>query len=80
MQLHLNTEDFTDLINLASEYFQLNPLIVEMDYWITHSLFLLSTSVYNEMVVFKGGTSLTKCYTDLHRFSEDIDMHYWQQV
>ena len=74
MQLHLNTEDFSDLINLTSAYFKLNPLIVEKDYWITHSLFQLSISEYSEMVVFKGGTSLTKCYTDLHRFSEDIDI------
>ncbi len=74
MQLHLNTDDFRDLINLTAEYFQLNPLIVEKDYWITHSLYQLSVSEYSEKVVFKGGTSLTKCYADLHRFSEDIDI------
>lgn len=74
MQLHLNIEDFKDLIKLTAEYFQLNPLIVEKDYWITHSLYQLSMSEYSERVVFKGGTSLTKCYADLHRFSEDIDI------
>ena len=74
MQLHLNNENFRDLINLTSEYFHLASLIVEKDYWITHSLYQLSMSKYRDTVVFKGGTSLTKCYADLHRFSEDIDI------
>ena len=74
MQLHKMTEDFSDLIRITSEYMNLDPSIIEKDYWITHALYQLSKSAYKEMVVFKGGTSLTKCYKDLYRFSEDIDI------
>lgn len=74
MQLHKSLEDFRDLILLVAEDLGLDPTIVEKDYWITHSLYHLSKSKYKEVVVFKGGTSLTKCYEDLHRFSEDIDI------
>ena len=74
MRLHKNPDDFADLIRITSEYLGLDPTIVEKDYWITHALYHLSKSEYMEKVVFKGGTSLTKCYEDLHRFSEDIDI------
>lgn len=74
MHLHKNTADFKDLITLTSERLKLDPTIIEKDYWITHALYYLSKSEYKDIVVFKGGTSLTKCYGDLHRFSEDIDI------
>lgn len=74
MHLHKSTEDFADLVRLSSEHLGLDPTIVEKDYWITHALYHLSKSDYRNLVVFKGGTSLTKCYEDLHRFSEDIDL------
>ncbi|MBN2285496.1 MAG: nucleotidyl transferase AbiEii/AbiGii toxin family protein [Tissierellales bacterium] len=74
MRLHKNTDDFSDLIRITSDYLGLDPTIVEKDYWITHALYHLSKSEYMGKVVFKGGTSLTKCYEDLHRFSEDIDI------
>lgn len=70
MRLHENTDDFRDLIRITSKYVGLDPTTVEKDYWITHALYQLSNSDYMEYVVFKGGTSLTKCYEDLHRFSE----------
>lgn len=74
MHLHENVEDFKDLILLTSEKLNLDPMLIEKDYWITHSLYHLSKSEYKHKVVFKGGTSLTKCYRDLRRFSEDIDI------
>lgn len=74
MQLHLNHQDFEDLINLTANYFKLEPAIIEKDYWITLALYQLAQSDLKERVVFKGGTSLTKCYADLKRFSEDIDI------
>ena len=74
MQLHKSHEGFKDLVLITAEYLGLDPTIVEKDYWITHSLYHLSKSEYKDIVVFKGGTSLTKCYEDLHRFSEDIDI------
>ena len=47
---------------------------VEKDWWITtvlHALFSLS---YSDQLSFKGGTSLSKCYNLIERFSEDIDI------
>lgn len=74
MQLHKKVDDFTNLIRITSDFLGLDPTIVEKDYWISHALYHLSKSEYMEKVVFKGGTSLTKCYEDLRRFSEDIDI------
>ncbi len=74
MKLHRSIEEFKDIILIVSEHQGLDPTIVEKDYWITSALYHLSKSEYKNNVVFKGGTSLTKCYKDLHRFSEDIDI------
>ncbi|KAF0091769.1 MAG: hypothetical protein FD141_1558 [Fusobacteria bacterium] len=74
LRLHKNTEDFKDLITVTSETLGLDPTIIEKDYWVTHALYRLSKSEYIEHIVIKGGTSLTKGYEDLHRFSEDIDI------
>ncbi len=52
----------------------MNPAIVEKDYWVTYALFNLSQHEIKQYAIFKGGTSLTKCFTDLKRFSEDIDI------
>jgi predicted nucleotidyltransferase component of viral defense system len=52
----------------------LPAVAVEKDWWITavlHALFLLP---YAEHLSFKGGTSLSKCYNLIERFSEDIDI------
>lgn len=74
MKLHTNTQDFTDLIRLTATHFNILPEFVEKDYWITLILYNLSKSPYTESVVFKGGTSLTKAYRIINRFSEDIDI------
>jgi len=74
MILHESLSDFKELLELTSEYFNLDASIVEKDYWVTKSLYNLSVSEAREVAIFKGGTSLTKCYKDLHRFSEDIDI------
>nr|WP_320025746.1 nucleotidyl transferase AbiEii/AbiGii toxin family protein [uncultured Acetobacterium sp.] len=74
MQLHKNNEMYQDLIKLTADFFQLDPTIIEKDYWVTFALHNLAHSEMGERIVFKGGTSLTKCYADLRRFSEDIDI------
>lgn len=48
--------------------------IIEKDYYVTIVLKSLSEKLKD--MVFKGGTSLTKCYQLLDRFSEDIDISY----
>lgn len=74
MKLHESSTDFKELIELTSEYFDLDSAIIEKDYWVTKALHNLSKSELAGVAIFKGGTSLTKCYKDLHRFSEDIDI------
>jgi len=77
MNLHLNKEEFEELINLTSQHLQIPPSAVRKDYFITYILNNLQMSSYVELVVFKGGTSLSKCYPNsIERFSEDIDLTY----
>ncbi|MGE4434006.1 MAG: nucleotidyl transferase AbiEii/AbiGii toxin family protein [Bacteroidales bacterium] len=47
---------------------------VEKDYWITLVLSRLAKSKYVDESVFKGGTSLSKGYNLIERFSEDVDI------
>ena len=46
--------------------------IIEKDYFVT--LLLKKIVEKNNEVIFKGGTSLSKCHKKIHRFSEDIDL------
>lgn len=73
MKLHL-TNDFKDAIFAASEHFKIREAYIEKDYWVTYVLKNLSHSIFKEKVVFKGGTSLSKAYKCIERFSEDIDL------
>jgi predicted nucleotidyltransferase component of viral defense system len=74
MNLHTNTADFTALITFTAKHFNLIPAFVEKDYWITLALNRLSHSKNVANAVFKGGTSLSKGYRIINRFSEDIDI------
>ncbi|MDR0657766.1 MAG: nucleotidyl transferase AbiEii/AbiGii toxin family protein [Mediterranea sp.] len=74
MKLHTNKQDFSELIRLTAVHFGILPEFIEKDYWITLILHNLSQSPHTNSVVFKGGTSLTKGYRLINRFSEDIDI------
>lgn len=67
-----NDPDFKDLINQVSEEMSISPFLVEKDYWIMHALYGLQSQGYDFEL--KGGTSLSKGYKIIHRFSEDIDL------
>lgn len=47
---------------------------IEKDWWVTQLLRIIFTSKYSSSLVFKGGTSLSKAYGLITRFSEDIDL------
>lgn len=65
--------DFRDLIAIVGRSRQIIPALVEKDYWIMHCLYgLEQLGLQFEL---KGGTSLSKGYDLIHRFSEDIDIH-----
>lgn len=74
MNLHAQPKDFIALIRFTAAHFNITPAFVEKDYWITLALRRLSDSAYVENAVFKGGTSLSKGYRLINRFSEDIDI------
>ncbi len=74
MNLHHDHEAFSELIIAASNELHIPPGIIEKDYYVTLALRELAARVKG--MVFKGGTSLTKCYQILDRFSEDIDISY----
>ena len=53
----------------------MNAAIVEKDFWVCYVLdYLFHRCKYKDHFVFKGGTSLSKIYHLIHRFSEDIDL------
>lgn len=74
MILHDNEEDFKDAIQATAEKLKIRDIFVEKDYWVTFVLKELSKSDLKDDVVLKGGTSLSKAFDIISRFSEDIDL------
>lgn len=70
--LHNNAE-FSDLLNIIADEMGILAGLVEKDYWIMHVLYGLKVNGFEFEL--KGGTSLSKGYTIIDRFSEDIDIH-----
>lgn len=52
------------------------PHLLEKDIWVVWSLRHLFAAPYAPHLVFKGGTSLSKAYHVIQRFSEDVDLTY----
>ncbi|MFK5883854.1 MAG: nucleotidyl transferase AbiEii/AbiGii toxin family protein [Candidatus Izemoplasma sp.] len=76
MKLHTK-EEFTNLILLTSAYKNIPESAIRRDYYIVMILKNLMQSEYADVCVFKGGTSISKCYQNsIERFSEDIDLTY----
>lgn len=46
----------------------------EKDWWVVHTLAIIFSMECANALIFKGGTSLSKCWNVIHRFSEDIDL------
>lgn len=74
MNLHHDREAFEELIVGAANELAIPTNVIEKDYYVTITLKALSEKL--DDMVFKGGTSLTKCYQLLDRFSEAIDISY----
>jgi len=51
-----------------------SPVIIEKDFWVCYILSLLFRCEFSDALVFKGGTSLSKVFGAINRFSEDIDL------
>ncbi len=72
MNLHKNPREFYDTLLVLGDRLNISPAIIEKDYYVTMFLEALSKRV--PYLLFKGGTSLSKCYKIINRFSEDIDI------
>ncbi len=71
--LHNNKEIFEQVILKVASETGIEPSIIEKDYYVT--LFLKRIVEMQPNIIFKGGTSLSKCYKVINRFSEDIDLN-----
>lgn len=66
-------DDFLDLLTSVGESTGAGAALVEKDYWVTEALRVVATN-FGEGTIFKGGTSLSKAWHLIQRFSEDIDL------
>ena len=79
MYLHKDDKELLrDIIVTVSERTGIDESIVEKDYYVT--MILKELVQRNPNVVFKGGTSLSKAYHVIDRFSEDIDITFEEHL
>ena len=78
MYLHEDRDNFRDIIEQVSNEIGRTPFVIEKDYYVTLILKQLSERLDN--CVFKGGTSLSKGFRAIDRFSEDIDITFDEHI
>lgn len=74
--LSLSAEDRRDALGVAADRSGRPAHLLEKDVWVVWALATLYGSPLGEHLVFKGGTSLSKAYGVIRRFSEDVDLTY----
>ena len=74
MKLHLDKTLFRQAVQFTADEMKIPAIYVEKDYWVTFALYTIFNNEIGKSSVFKGGTSLSKCYQVIERFSEDIDL------
>ena len=62
------------MIQAVSEEKQIDEASAEKDWWVTAVLYAIFHTSIGEYLLFKGGTSLSKGWNIINRFSEDIDL------
>lgn len=72
----LNREDQAEALEVAAAQTGRPPHLLEKDIWVVWTLSAIYESALAEKLTFKGGTSLSKVYRIIDRFSEDIDLTY----
>ncbi|WP_373035582.1 nucleotidyl transferase AbiEii/AbiGii toxin family protein [Sulfurimonas sp.] len=71
----LERKERSQAFRIASEKLGYPAYVIEKDFWVTYILDTLFNRInHKHRVLFKGGTSLSKCYKLIDRFSEDIDL------
>lgn len=74
--LLLPAEDRLEALSVAADRSGRPAHLLEKDAWVVWALATLYGSPLGEHLVFKGGTSLSKAYGVIRRFSEDVDLTY----
>lgn len=74
--LHLPVGDRREALSVAADRSGRPAHLLEKDVWVVWALSTLYGSPLGEHLVFKGGTSLSKAYGAIRRFSEDVDLTY----
>lgn len=74
--LSLSDSDRKEALNFAAGETGRPANLLEKDVWVVWTLNTLFNSPFGQHLVFKGGTSLSKAYGVISRFSEDIDLTY----
>jgi hypothetical protein len=74
--LQLSVEDRREALSVAADRSGRPAHLLEKDVWVVWALATLYGSPLGENLVFKGGTSLSKAYQVIRRFSEDVDLTY----
>lgn len=78
--LSLSPRERLELLDAASRQSGLAPAILEKDYWVCKTLdALFGLPELGSHLVFKGGTSLSKAYGLIDRFSEDVDISFHRE-
>jgi hypothetical protein len=72
----LSRNDRRDVLAIAAEKAGRPIHLLEKDAWVVWALQTLYGTALGDHLVFKGGTSLSKAYNAIHRFSEDVDLTY----
>lgn len=74
MNLHLDKELFTEMIDTLNERTGIALDIIEKDYYVCLILIEIAKNQRESKVYFKGGTAIYKILDKMNRFSEDIDL------
>src|SRR4051812_46196134 len=72
--LELSADERRLYIEQAATRRSVSPVLLEKDFWVCWILGILFESEFAGSLVFKGGTSLSKVFGVIERFSEDIDL------
>lgn len=70
----LGNEEKAAVFNEVAVQIGINPFAVEKDWWVSRTLEIIFQMPISQHLVFKGGTSLSKAWKLINRFSEDIDL------
>ena len=73
--IELSKEDRIDVLDRVSNELNIRQReVIEKDWWVTEVLRAMFCLPYAQHLSFKGGTSLSKCWHLINRFSEDLDI------